>query len=272
MVHAVPRQSEESPPTSKWFPKSGSHEKACPVSLSSSSLERLVPDHLSPTDVTGRETLELHLERYRFATRFARSGRLLDIACGVGYGTRLLRDECPQVHYTLGVDLCEESVAYARERYGSAGVEYRVGDAVQFRDPEGFDTIVCLETLEHLPCPESLLDNLLSLLRPTGVLVASVPTTPSVDVNPHHLHDFTEKSFRHMFAQQPLVERACLRQVQPFGVTGILRRNEARLEELRPGLLRYYATHPGAALRRLASTVRFGFVNCYITIAWQRCS
>ena len=69
-----------------------------------------------------------------------------------------------------------------------------------------------------------------------------------------------------------LAERACLRQAQPFGMTAILRRSEVRLAELRPKLPRYYAMHPGAALRRLASTVRFGFVNCYITIAWQRCT
>ena len=240
--------------------------------LSPNSLERLVPDHLSEGDVTGRETLELHLERYRFAARYARAGRLLDIACGVGYGTRLLRDESGQVNFALGVDLCEESVAYARERYGRDGVEYRTGDAMRFEDSEGFDTIVCLETVEHLPCPAGLIDNLVSLLRPSGVLVASVPTTPSVDVNPHHLHDFTERSFRRLFAQQPLEERACLRQVQPFGITSTLKRGEARLAELRPNLPRYYAMHPGAALRRLASTVRFGFVNCYITIAWQRCT
>ena len=200
--------------------------------LSSNSLERLVPDHLSPIDVTGRETLELHLERYRFAAHHARAGRLLDIACGVGYGTRLLRDESPRVDLALGVDLCEKSVAYARERYGRDGVEYRVGDAVQFQDSEGFDTIVCLETAEHLPCPAILLDNLVSLLRPTGVLVASVPTTPSVDVNPHHLQDFTESSFRHLFAQRPLAERAHLRQVQPFGVTGILTDRPSVLRDL----------------------------------------
>jgi len=239
--------------------------------MSSNSLERLVPDHLAPGDVTGCETLELHLERYRFAAHHARAGRLLDIACGVGYGTRLLRDENPEVSFALGVDLCEKSVTYARERYGRDRVEYRVGDAMQFEDPEGFDTIVCLETVEHLPYPSRLVDSLVSLLRPDGVLIASVPTTPSVDVNPHHLHDFTETSFRRLFAGQPLEERACLRQTQPFGITSILRRSEARLAELRPNLLRYYATKPGAALRRLASTVRFGFVNCYITIAWQRC-
>ena len=241
------------------------------MSVSSNSLERLVPDHLSPGDVTGRETLELHLERYRFAARHAR-GRLLDIASGVGYGTRLLRDESEQVSFALGVDLCEESVAYARERYGRDGVEFRIGDAMRFEDPEGFDTIVSLETVEHLQCPAGLIDNLVSLLRPGGILVASAPTTPSVDVNPHHLIDFTEKSFRRLVAGQPPEEHDCLRQVQPFGLTRTLRRGEARLAELRPNLLRYYALHPGAAFRRLASTVRCGFVNCYITIAWQRCS
>ena len=242
------------------------------MSLNSNSLERLVPDHLSPGDVTGRETLELHLERYRFAARHARAGRLLDIACGVGYGTRLLGDETEKVSFALGVDLCEESIAYAREHYGRDGVEFRAGDAMRFEDPEGFDTIVSLETVEHLRCPAGLIDNLVPLLRPNGILVASVPTTPSVDVNPHHLHDFTERSFRRLFAQQPLEERACLRQVQPFGIASTLRRGEVRLAELRPKLPRYYATHPGVALRRLASTVRFGFVNCYITIVWQRCT
>jgi SAM-dependent methyltransferase len=240
------------------------------MTLEPNSLERLVPDHLSEGDVTGRATLELHLERYRFAARHAREGRLLDVACGVGYGTRLLRDESRRVSFALGVDLCEESVAYARQRYGRDGVEYRAGDAMQLEDDDGFDTVVSLETVEHLPDPVGLVDHLVSLLRPNGVLVASVPTTPSVDVNPHHLHDFTERSFRRLFARHPLEERACLRQVQPFGLPGILSRSEKRLAEMRPNLLRYYATHPGAALRRVASTVRSGFVNCYITIAWQR--
>lgn len=240
--------------------------------LNPSSLERLVPDHLSSADVTGRETLELHIERYRFAARHARGGRLLDIACGVGYGTRLLRDENQKVRWALGVDLSEESIAYARERYGCEGVEFRTGDAMEFEDPHGFDTIVSLETVEHVPHPAKLIENLVSLLRPEGILVASVPTTPSVDVNPHHVNDFTEKSFRRLVARQPLEERDCLRQVQAFGLTRTLRRRETRLAELRPNLLRYYALHPGAAFRRLVSTVRFGFVNCYITIAWQRCT
>ncbi len=53
--------------------------------VDASSLERLVPDNRVEGVATGDETLRLHLERYRFSARHARPGRLLDIACGVGY-------------------------------------------------------------------------------------------------------------------------------------------------------------------------------------------
>ncbi|MCP5057783.1 MAG: class I SAM-dependent methyltransferase [bacterium] len=239
------------------------------MDLDSNSLERLVPDRTMGGDVTGRETLELHLERYRFAAHVAGPGRLLDMACGAGYGTRLLADACPERAESIGVDLSEDAIAYARERYGRTGVDYQACDATRFSDAEGFDTIVSLETIEHLPDPTGFSKHLLTLLRPGGLLVASVPTTPSVDANPHHLHDFTEKSFRSLFEPAGLKEVARLPQVQPFELGGILKRSEVRHSEIRPHLLRYYATHPSAALRRIYATLRFGFTNRYLTIAWR---
>lgn len=235
--------------------------------LSTSSLERLVPDRLSERDVTGRETLELHLARYRFAAEHARPGRLLDIACGVGYGTRLLADARPELREVVGVDLDAEAVAYARERYAGDRVRFAQGDATHWQEAEGFDTVVSLETVEHVEDPAALIAHLASLLRPGGVLVASVPTTPSVDVNPHHRHDFTESSFRALFAPHGLRELARLPQVQPFGLGAVLGRREERLSDLRPALLRWYLRHPRAAVRRAAATLRYGLTNRYLTLA-----
>jgi 2-polyprenyl-3-methyl-5-hydroxy-6-metoxy-1,4-benzoquinol methylase len=239
-------------------------------SATRATLERLDPDTLDVQGATGRETLRLHLERYEFAAGLASTGRLLDIACGVGYGTRLVTDRCPELDEGLGIDRSEEAIAHARATYANARTRYRSGDAMTFADEAGFDVIVSLETLEHLPRPDAFLARLAPMLRPGGVLVASVPTTPSVDFNPHHLHDFTERSLRRLVAPLGLEEVAALRQVQKVPVLSVLRRRESRMADMRRSLPRYYLTHPGAFARRLLSTLCFGFTNRYATIAWRR--
>ena len=237
--------------------------------MHSDSLERLVPDLVQPNEVTGQLTLQLHLARYQFAAAQAKSGRLLDIACGVGYGTPILYRCHSDNSEAIGVDCCEESINYAREKYGRPGIRFFNADAMKFEDPEGFDTIVSLETIEHMPNPAGFMRHLVRQLRPGGVLVGSVPTTPTVDANPHHFHDFTESSFRRLLDPYGMTEVACFPQVQHFNPITILTRNEARLNDLRPNLGCYYLTHPTALVQRIWSCVRFGFSNRYLTIAWQ---
>jgi 2-polyprenyl-3-methyl-5-hydroxy-6-metoxy-1,4-benzoquinol methylase len=240
------------------------------VSLDPDSLERLVPDRLDPDDPAAADTLRLHLERYAFAARVGRPGRLLDLACGVGYGTRLLADRNPALRPALGVDLSADAVAHARARYGGDGVSFLAADAARWDDPEGFDTIVSLETLEHVEAPEALFGRLVAMLRPGGRLVASVPTTPSVDWNPHHRHDFTARSFAALGARHRLREVERLRQVQRYSLRASWRGRRFRSERIRPGLPAWYARHPGALVRRIASTLRHGLASHYLTIAWER--
>lgn len=240
------------------------------MGIETDSLERLVPDDVAPGEVTGQETLELHLARYEFAALHARPGRLLDIACGVGYGTRLLSDKAVQVDSALGVDLANEAIEYARGRYANAKTRYEQGDALRFRDERGFETVVSLETIEHVPDPRALVRHLAGLVRPGGVLIASVPTTPSVDFNAHHLHDFTERSFRGLIGENRLVERAAFEQVQRVNPLAVLTKSEARMKETRPNILGYYARHPGSLVRRVGATVRYGFCNRYLTLVAEK--
>jgi SAM-dependent methyltransferase len=194
---------------------------------------------------------------------------VLDCACGVGYGTRILADRATSEVSAVGVDLSPAAIDYAREHYAGPRVRFVVGDAMEFSDPEGFDTIVSIETIEHLPDPVRFVDRMIAALRPGGVFVASVPVTPSVDANPHHLHDFTERSFRRLFTRRDLLEFARLTQDQPFSLGAVVTRGEARMQQVRRNLPAYYLSHPPQLLRRLSSTLRHGFKNRYLTVAWR---
>ncbi len=236
------------------------------------TLERLIPDQVHAQDRAGAESLELHLQRYEFAAQHARAGRLLALAWGVGYGTRLLADRRADLVSLTGVDLSPGATEYAESHYRCDRVRYRQGDAMSFGgEGETFDTIVSLETIEHLPDPHTFFERLCGLLAPAGVLVASVPTTPSVDLNPHHLHDFTAASFREMGRRRGLVEVASCSQVQRVALHELWSVDRRfRRENLRPGLPGYYLSHPAALVKRVATTLRHGLANHYLTVAWQR--
>ncbi|WP_447968953.1 class I SAM-dependent methyltransferase [Nitrospira sp. M1] len=234
------------------------------------NLERLIPDQLQPQDVTGGLTLELHMERYEFAAAQSRPGRILDIACGVGYGSKILFEGNSLNKEVLGVDCSEESIKYATKRYAQTGIHFMCTDAMSFQDEYPFDTIVSLETIEHVLQPKQLITHLLKFLRPGGIFIGSVPTTPTVDANPHHLHDFTPQSFRKMFHRHDLTELTCLQQRQPFNPIAVLQRKETRLADLRPNLAHYYYWHPHALFQRCLSILRHGFTNHYLTCVWQK--
>lgn len=122
-----------------------------------------------------REIWYEHWHRYAFALPLARGKRVLDAACGEGYGSALLADVAARV---TGVDIAADAVAHARARYGDKdNLEYRQGDATALDElPDaGFDLVCCFETLEHVEAQDALLAGFARLLAPGGVLLVSSP-------------------------------------------------------------------------------------------------
>lgn len=145
--------------------------------------ERIVPDETEPGIVA------LHLKRYDFAARWCRGGAVLDAGCGVGYGSHFLGGVAREV---MGVDLSEEAIAYARERYGTETVEFRVMDLAALDLPDGgFDAVCAFEVIEHVPDAEAVLAELARVLRDGGTLVVSTPRVTRTTRNPanpfHHV-------------------------------------------------------------------------------------
>ena len=235
----------------------------------SASLERIVPDELVANEATGAETLGFHVERYLFARNNLKAGSVLDIACGVGYGTPLLAQK-PQITNAVGVDISAASVRHALQRYSSERVSYICCDALQFFPSQKFDNIVSLETVEHMDDPRVFLSHLVPVLQAGGHLIASVPVTPSVDANPHHKSNFSSRSFLRMGEALGLEYVTSLNQVQQFSPASIVMREEARAGDLRRNLPVFYLRNPSHLALRLWSTLSDGFVNKYLTVVWRR--
>lgn len=121
-----------------------------------------------------REIWYEHWHRYALATRFAAGRRVLDAACGEGYGSALLAAHAREV---VGVDISDEALAHARGRYAAPNLRFERGDATAlaaFPDAS-FDLIVSFETLEHVHAQEALVAGFARLLAPGGLLLLSSP-------------------------------------------------------------------------------------------------
>ncbi len=153
-------------------------------------LERIVPDETPPGPVA------IHEKRYRFALPYCRGKKVLDAACGVGYGSALIAGEATQV---VGVDLGAEAIDYARSRYARPNVEFRVGDLLApDLDDASFDVVCSFETLEHLPDRDSYLGHVARVLTADGVFLVSTPRaerTTERPVNPWHCVEYSRADF-----------------------------------------------------------------------------
>lgn len=154
-----------------------------------------------------REIWYEHWHRYAFALPLARGKRVLDAACGEGYGSAMLAGAAASV---LGVDISSETVAHATARYGSRDrLHFEIGDCTRLDHlpSAGFDLITSFETLEHLHDHERMLDGFARLLADDGVLLVSTPdkrtyTDLTGVANEHHVRELYRDEFDALLASR----------------------------------------------------------------------
>jgi SAM-dependent methyltransferase len=114
------------------------------------------------------------LTHYLWAVEVLRergSKRILDIACGAGYGTYLLARDVAGAT-VLGVDDDREGVEHMRDSYSHQRLSYSPGVATQWGFGE-FDAIVCFDTIERERHREIMLQNFVDHLALNGCLLLS---------------------------------------------------------------------------------------------------
>ena len=234
-------------------------------------LERIYPLEMNMDDAHDRDSLAIHEARYEFAAQHLMGRKILDLACGCGFGTALMARLHPDRQFTGG-DIDPNAIDYAQQHYCAPNLQYICADAMGF-DQGRYDTIVSLETIEHLPNHQDFVARLPSLLNQDGCIIASVPVTPTCDGNPHHLHDFSQRSFRRVFDRAGLVMGERFRQVQPWIYRDAFssdQQSSSRAKGVGNNVLAYYRAHPLALLTRIYALLRHGRCNIYLTAVFQR--
>ena len=137
-----------------------------------------------------------HIVRYSLAIPYVRGKKVLDLACGTGYGSFFLSLHSQEI---IGVDISPEAIQSARKKYQRNNLSFVVSDAMStpFQD-HSFDVIVSFETIEHIKNDLTFLKEVKRILKQEGLLLLSCPNivwSKKHDIhNPFHFREYTEKS------------------------------------------------------------------------------
>jgi SAM-dependent methyltransferase len=164
------------------------------------------PDGVPPLSLTGERTLpdipeenywfRRHLAVYEWIAERAAGRRVVDLACGEGYGSAALARTARSV---VGVDANPEAYEHARLRYPDVRFER---DMVETWDGD-VDCVVFLQTIEHVHDPGGVLERIRDMIGPAGVAYVSTPNVLTLapagaqrSGNPWHLREYRPEEFR----------------------------------------------------------------------------
>jgi 2-polyprenyl-3-methyl-5-hydroxy-6-metoxy-1,4-benzoquinol methylase len=173
-------------------------------------LQRDQPPGVPPLALTGERTLpdvpeenywyQRHLVVYEWIRDRLAGQRIIDMACGEGYGTGVLAQRAAAV---VGVDANPEAHEHARLRYTGANVRFARDLVETFDEPA--DAVVFLQTIEHVQNPDEVLERFKRLVADSAspCVVVSTPNVLTLapegaekSGNPWHVKEYRPEEFR----------------------------------------------------------------------------
>ena len=169
--------------------------------------QRDQPPGVPPLELTGERTLpdvpaenywyRRHLVVYEWIAARVGGRRVVDLACGEGYGSAVLARTAASV---VGVDANPEAHEHARLRYVAPNLRFE-RDLVETWSGD-VDCVVFLQTIEHVADPGSLLESIGRLTGPDGLAYVSTPNVLTLapagaerSDNPWHVREYRPEGF-----------------------------------------------------------------------------
>lgn len=175
-------------------------------------VQRNQPPGVPPLSLTGERTLpdvpaenywyRRHLAVYEWIAAQVSGLRVIDMACGEGYGAATLAQSAGSV---VGVDANPEAFEHARLRYAQPGLTFERAMVELYGEPGAYDAVTFLQTIEHVANPEDVLRHFRTLLAPGGAVYVSTPNLLTIaprgaekSDNPWHLKEYVAAEFRQL--------------------------------------------------------------------------
>ena len=175
-------------------------------------LQQNQPPDVPPLELTGERTLpdvpaenywyRRHLAVYEWIGARVIGQRVIDMACGEGYGSEVLSRSADDV---VGVDANPEAHEHARLRYRRQNLRFERAMVELFGEPGAADAVVFLQTIEHVEAPAAVLEHCRALLVPGGAAYISTPNVLTLapagqakSDNPWHLKEYRADEFRRL--------------------------------------------------------------------------
>jgi 2-polyprenyl-3-methyl-5-hydroxy-6-metoxy-1,4-benzoquinol methylase len=173
-------------------------------------VQRDQPPGVPPLELTGERTLpdvpaenywfRRHLVVYEWIGARVIGSRVIDMACGEGYGSEVLSRSAASV---VGVDANPAAHEHARLRYQRQNLRFDRGLVETHGEAGAYDAVALLQTIEHVQDPVAVLAHLRALLAPDGVAYISTPNVLTLAApgatksdNPWHLREYGAREFR----------------------------------------------------------------------------
>ena len=168
------------------------------------------PPGVAPLALTGERTLpdvpaenywyRRHLVVYEWVAERAWGRRVVDLACGEGYGTSVLARTARSV---VGVDANPEAFEHARAKYTTRTTRFE-RDLIDTWQGD-VDCVVFLQTIEHVQDPDATLAHIRELIGPAGIAFISTPNVLTLapegaekSGNPWHVKEYRADEFREL--------------------------------------------------------------------------
>lgn len=124
-----------------------------------------------------------HRKFYEFAAQFGKGKKVADIGCGSGYGCEILKKQGAE--HVSGTDISEESIRFARSRYGDLA-DFSMQGITDLKEyPDGsFDIVVCNEVMEHIKeygMENNAIGELKRITRNGGLLIIATPNEEMIE-------------------------------------------------------------------------------------------